>query len=110
MNDPRDYSAFVTYSNLGVLLLGVGLLGVLIHTKPLRRAMSAGVGLLGIMLIAQGGALFHRSQLSLRGSIVLAAIVVASCLLLRFRPVSPPEGNGPLRSAVRREVRRKSAR
>jgi len=93
MNDPRDYSAFVTFSNLGVLLLGVSLLGMLIHTKPLRRATSVGVGLLGIMLIAQGGALFHRSQLSVRGSIVLPAIVVASCLLLRFRPpVSRPEG------------------
>ena len=98
MNDPRDYSAFVTYGNLGVLLLGVGLLGILIHKKPLRRAMSAGVGLLGTMVIAQGGALFHRSQLSVRGSIVLAGIVVASCLLLRFRSaVRPSEGKRPAR-------------
>ena len=96
MNDPRDYSAFVMYGNLGVLLLGVGLLGILLHTKSLRRAMSVGVGLLGIILIVQSGALFHHSQLSLRGSIVLAAIVVASCLLRRFRlPVSPPEGKRP---------------
>lgn len=98
MNDPRDYSAFVTYGNLGVLLLGVGLLGVLTHTKPLRRAMSAGVGLFGIVLIAQGGALFHRSQLSVRGTIVLAVIVVASCLLVRFRlAVRPSERKRPAR-------------
>lgn len=96
MNDPRDYSAFVTYGNLGVLLLGVSLLGILIHTKPLRRATSVGVGLLGTVLIAQGGALFHRSQVSVRGSIALVAVVVVSCLLLKFRPpVSPPEGKGP---------------
>jgi hypothetical protein len=93
MNDPRDYSAFVMYGNLGVLLLGVGLLGILLHTKSLRRAMSVGVGLLGITLIGQSGALFHRSQLSLRGSIVLAAIVIASCLLLRFRPAASSHEN-----------------
>jgi hypothetical protein len=95
MNDPRDYSAFVTYGNLGVLLLGVGLFGILIHTKSARRAMSAGVGLLGVLLIAQGGALFHRAQLSLRGSIVLAAVAIASCLFLRFRPSTPSHVRKP---------------
>ena len=93
MNDPRDYLAFATYGNLGVLLVGVGLLGVLIHMTSARRVMSASVALLGIMLIAQGGALFHRTQLSLRGSIVVAAIAVTSCLLLRVRSATSSDEN-----------------
>ncbi|MFT5323190.1 MAG: drug/metabolite transporter (DMT)-like permease [Planctomycetaceae bacterium] len=84
MNDHRDFLAFAWYGNLGALLLGIGLLGVLIHRKSIRRWLSAFVGLLGILFLCEGGALFHGAMLSLRGSIVGALLtVVASVALVR---------------------------
>jgi hypothetical protein len=71
MNDPRDFLALARFGNLGILLLGVGLLGVLIHRKPARQVMAAGVGLLGILLLCEGTALFHAETLSERGTVVL---------------------------------------
>jgi hypothetical protein len=80
MNDPRDFLALAQFGNLGVLLLGIGTLGVLIHRSRVRQTLSAGVGLFGILLMCEGGTLFHGAALSARGSIVLAAIVVATYL------------------------------
>ncbi|NQV28043.1 MAG: hypothetical protein HQ518_27140 [Rhodopirellula sp.] len=76
MNDPRDFLAFTRYGNLGVLLLGIGLLGVLIHRKPARQTIAAGVSLLGILLICEGSTLLHGATLSLRGSTV--AVLIAA--------------------------------
>lgn len=78
MNDPRDFLAFAWYGNLGALLLGIGLLGVLIHRKPMRQCLSAGVGLLGILFLCEGGALFHGATVSLRSSIVGSLLTVAA--------------------------------
>lgn len=86
MNDPRDFLALARYGNLGVLILGVGLLGVLIHRKPLRQAISMGVCLLGILLVFDGAALMHRETLSLHGSVVVI-LVVAAVVLIAIRSV-----------------------
>ncbi len=82
MNDPRDFLAVGWYGNLGVLLLGIGLLGVLIHRKPIRQWLSASVGLLGILFLCEGGALFHGAAVSLRGSIVGSLLAVAASFAL----------------------------
>lgn len=78
MNDPRDFLAFSWYGNLGVLLLGIGLLGVLLHRKPMRQWLSVIVGLLGILFLCEGGALFHGVTVSLRDSIVGSLLAVAA--------------------------------
>lgn len=82
MNDPRDFLVFASYGNLGVLILGVGLLGVLIHRKPIRQGLSAGVGVLGIAFLAEGGALFHGGTFSVRGSLAIALVAAAACLVM----------------------------
>jgi len=82
MNDPRDFLAFAWYGNLGVLVLGIGLLGVLIHRKSTRQWLSAFVGLLGILFLCEGGALFHGETVSLRGSIVGALLAALGCVAL----------------------------
>ena len=82
MNDPRDFLAFASYGNLGVLLLGIGLLGILIHRKPIRQGLSVGVGLLGALVLCEGGALLHGGAFSLRGSVVVALVVVTACLAM----------------------------
>lgn len=82
MNDPRDFLAFAWYGNLGVLLLGIGLLGVLIHRKPIRQWLSASVGLLGILFLCEGGTLFHGATVSVRGSIVAALLAIVASLAL----------------------------
>jgi peptidoglycan/LPS O-acetylase OafA/YrhL len=79
MDDPRDFLAIAWYGNLGVLLLGIGLLGVLIHRKTIRQWLCACVGLLGILFLSEGGALFHGATVSLRGSIVGALIAALGC-------------------------------
>lgn len=73
MNDPRDYLAFTRFGNLGILVLSLGLLGILIHRKPARRAVSGGVALLGVALLSEGGALLH-------GRSVPADVLVVICL------------------------------
>lgn len=82
MTDPRDFLAFAHYGNLGVLLLGIGLLGVLSHRKPIRQWLSAGVGLLGILLLCEGGVLFHGGAFSLRGAVTVGLIAAATCLVM----------------------------
>lgn len=84
MNDPRDFLALARFGNLGVLLLGVGLLGVLIHRKPLRQAISLGICLLGILLVSEGAALLHREPLSLHGSVVVI-LVISAVILVAIR-------------------------
>lgn len=80
MNDPRDFLALARFGNLGIMLLGVGLLGILIHRKPIRLGLSVGVGLLGILFLCEGGALFHRATVSIRGSVVAVFVVGAVCI------------------------------
>ncbi|MBL6707194.1 MAG: hypothetical protein ISQ06_13875 [Planctomycetaceae bacterium] len=80
MNDPRDFLALAQFGNLGALLLGMGLLGVLIHRKPIRLAFSICVGLLGILFLSEGGALFHGATISVRGSVVAAVVVGTVCI------------------------------
>lgn len=85
MNDPRDFLALAQFGNLGVLLLGIGLLGVLIHRKPIRLAFSIGVGLLGILFLSEGGALFHGATISVRGGSVVSAVVVGTVCIASLR-------------------------
>lgn len=80
MNDPRDFLALARFGNLGMLLLSVGLLGVLIHRKPIRLGLSVGIGLLGILFLCEGGALFHGATVSVRESVVAAFVVVTVCV------------------------------
>jgi CHASE2 domain-containing sensor protein len=82
MDDPRDFLMFARYGNLGVLLLGIGLLGILIHRRPARQAIAAGVSLLGILFLCQGSALLHNVTLSLRGSIACTLISGVACLIV----------------------------
>ena len=82
MNDPRDFLTLARFGNLGVLLLGIGLLGVLIHRKPARQAIAAGVGLLGILLICEGASLFHHARPPLRGSVVFCLTAAAAGLFI----------------------------
>ena len=79
MNDPRDFMALAWYGNLGVLLLGIGVLGVLIHRRLIRQGLSAGAGLLGIWILCEGGALFHGATVSRRGSVVGAVVAAVAC-------------------------------
>ena len=91
MTDPRDFLAFAHYGNLGVLLLGIGLLGVLIHRRPIRQWLSAGVGLLGVLLLCEGGVLFHGGTFSLRGSIAVGLVAVTTYLVMAHaRSIAKP--------------------
>lgn len=82
MSDPRDFLALAHFGNLGVLLLGVGLLGVLIHERPVRKWLSAAVGLLGVLLLSEGASLFHGTTTLLRDSGVIAFFAVIGCVVL----------------------------
>lgn len=105
MNSPRDFLAFARFGNLGILVLSLGLLGILIHRKPARRAVSGGIALLGITLISEGGALWHGESLSTDGSIVIcllgaaAAVTVVRPLLKRNgrESESPAQSSGDVR-------------
>jgi NADH:ubiquinone oxidoreductase subunit K len=91
MTDPRDFLAFAHYGNLGVLLLGIGLLGVLIHRRPIRQWLSAGVALLGVLLLCEGGVLFHGGMFSRRGLIAVGLVAVTTCLVMAHaRPIAKP--------------------
>tara|TARA_R110002072_G_scaffold303099_1_gene493552 strand:+ start:307497 stop:307790 length:294 start_codon:yes stop_codon:yes gene_type:complete len=80
MHDPRDFLAFTQFGILGTLLLGIGLLGVLIHRNPVRLALSTGVGLLGILFLSEGGTLFHGATISVRGSVIAAVAIGMVCV------------------------------
>lgn len=82
MNEPRDILAFVSYGNLAVLLMGVGLLGALVHRNPIRRGLSAGVVSLGVLLLCESGTLFHSRAFTLPGSVVIVLVVVAASLFM----------------------------
>lgn len=82
MNSPRDFLAFARFGNLGILVLSLGLLGILIHQKPARRAVSGAVALLGIALIAEGGALWHGKSMSTDGSIVTCLLGIAAAVMV----------------------------
>jgi len=62
MNDPRDFLAWTGFGTVGSLLLALGLLGCLLHQKPLRRLGSAVVSLTGGLLLLDGAQLFHGAQ------------------------------------------------
>ena len=95
MNDPRDFLALAHFGNLGVLLLGIGLLGVLIHERPVRKWLSAAVGFLGVVLLSEGAALFHSTTASFRGSVAVALFAIMGCLVLirSARPNRSPESS-----------------
>lgn len=80
MNDLRDFVAFAQFGNLGVLILGIGLLGILIHTKPVRQAVAVAVSLLGGLLMWEGASLFHGETQSSRTSIAVVLIIAALAL------------------------------
>ena len=100
MHDPRDFLAFTQFGILGTLLLGIGLLGVLIHRNPVRLALSTGVGLLGILFLSEGGTLFHGATISVRPddddrlvSRTRTAIVDADMNAARITESSSPTDN-----------------
>lgn len=95
MNDPRDFLALAHFGNLGVLLLGIGLLGVLIHERPVRKWLSATVGFLGVVLLGEGAGLFHGATASVRGSVVVALFAIIGCVVLirSGRPERSPESS-----------------
>lgn len=76
MHDPRDFLALARFANLGVLILGIGLAGMLVHRKPERFALSNGVCILGALLMIDGASMFHRQSPSL--SLTMVALLLAS--------------------------------
>ena len=81
MNDPRDFLALARFGNLGILLLGIGLLGVLIHRQPMRQAIAVGICLLGLLFVSEGTALLHGAPLPVRNSISVVVIGLSIAVL-----------------------------
>jgi len=96
MNDLRDFVAFSRFGNLGVLVLGIGLLGILIHTKPVRLAVDAAISLLGVLLLWEGTSLLHTGTLTFRTLIALVLSIVTLCLTLRRQGLEKSTGGNGL--------------
>lgn len=77
MNDPRDFLAFARLGGLGVLVLGIGLLGALVHRKPARQAIAVVVSFTGVLMIWEGTSLLHGRLLSYKAMIAVLLVVTA---------------------------------
>ncbi len=94
--DPRDFLSLTGFGTVGSLLLGLGLLGCLLHRDSSRVLASAVVGLTGGLLILDGAQLFHGYRPEVFVSLAVLAMGTAVACFLRFGrdsvadPVKPP--------------------
>ena len=94
--DPRDFISLTSFGTVGSILLGLGVLGCLLHRDSSRVLASAGVGLTGGWLILDGAQLFHGVSPAVMVSLaVLASETAIACFLRPWRKsvmdsASPP--------------------
>ncbi|MDA0587458.1 MAG: hypothetical protein O3C17_05565 [Planctomycetota bacterium] len=94
--DQRDFISLTGFGTVGSILLGLGLLGCLLHRDTSRLRASAVVGLTGGLLILDGAQLFHGHRPEVVVSLAVLASGTAVVVFLRSErdsvadPVKPP--------------------
>ena len=92
----QDFLSFGSLGVLGVILVGIGVLGCLFHRQPFRLAACAGVSFAGSLLLLDGAAKMHRTEVPMAFVIVFAVITLAGIV----RAVLAPATRAPDRNAA----------
>ena len=79
--DPRDFLSLTGFGSLGSVLLGLGILGCLLHRNSSRLIASAFVALTGSLLLLDGAQLFHAVRPAVPVSL---AVLIAGTAVFFF--------------------------
>jgi hypothetical protein len=93
--DPRDFISLTSFGTVGSILLGLGLLGCLLHREASRVLASAVVGLTGGLLILDGAQLFHGVTPAALVSLAVLGCGTSVALFLQTWRVPDPEPDNP---------------
>lgn len=94
MTDPRDFLALCRLGVPGLGLLVLGLTGVIVQKKALRRALSFAVLIIGALLLADAASRFHRLSPSSARSLTFLTIAMTPVLFAVVRMSSPKHQSG----------------
>jgi hypothetical protein len=83
--DPRDFISLTSFGTVGSILLGLGLLGCLLHRDSSRVLASAVVGMTGGLLILDGAQIFNGSPPAVLVSVAVLASGTAVAFFLQSR-------------------------
>ena len=95
MTDPRDFLTLCRLGAPGLGLLVLGLAGVIVQKKALRRALSFAVLMTGALLLTDAAARLHRLSPSPVRSLTFLTIASAPVLFAIVRTVSANRRSSP---------------
>jgi hypothetical protein len=93
----QDFLSFSSLGILGVILVGIGIIGCVLHRRANRLAGSAGVALIGAMLLLDGSAKLHHAVVPWAFVVVFGVVLLGLILraMLDTGPHPPEETSEP---------------